>query len=155
LKKLYLYPRFRHEIIQSLETRLQPVVIELKQSLTKNMKHIQSSIFFAMNTCLKEIKKNINNNFNIDATFLTLENAISSNFDFFLKTQMENDWHKVTFKLKQIVADITVLRKLLDFLIRYDAFSFYYLLLKFKIASSEQVSPSLWFFFLFINFYFI
>jgi hypothetical protein len=37
-----------------------------------------------------------------------------------------------------------VLRKLLDYLIRYDAFSFYYLLMKLQQASTDQATPSLW-----------
>jgi hypothetical protein len=42
------------------------------------------------------------------------------------------------------VADLTTLRKLLDFLLRYDAFSFYSFLLTLKSASAQQTHPSLW-----------
>jgi hypothetical protein len=42
------------------------------------------------------------------------------------------------------VADIGVLRRLLDYLIRYDAFSFYYLLMKLQQASTDQPTPSPW-----------
>jgi hypothetical protein len=40
---------------------------------------------------------------------------------------------------------VGVLRKLLDYLIRYDAFAFYYLLMKLQQASNEQATPSLWY----------
>mgnify|MGYP006182946457 CR=1 FL=1 len=57
---------------------------------------------------------------------------------------MEAEWHRTAPRTKQLVADVGVLRKLLDYLVRYDAFSFYYLLMKLQVASSEQASPSLW-----------
>lgn len=59
-------------------------------------------------------------------------------------SQLESEWHRTVPRTKQLVADVAVLRKLLDYLIRYDAFSFYYLLMKLHVASSEQTSPSLW-----------
>ena len=59
-------------------------------------------------------------------------------------SQLESEWHRTAPRTKQLVADVSVLRKLLDYLVRYDAFSFYYLLMKLQVASSEQLSPSLW-----------
>lgn len=58
---------------------------------------------------------------------------------------MESEWHRTAPRTKQLVSDVSVLRKLLDYLIRYDAFAFYYLLMKLQVASSEQTSPSLWY----------
>jgi len=60
------------------------------------------------------------------------------------RSQLEAEWHRTAPRTKQLVADVGVLRKLLDYLVRYDAFSFYYLLMKLQVASSEQASPSLW-----------
>ena len=59
-------------------------------------------------------------------------------------SQLESEWHRVAQRTKQLVTDVAALRKLLDYLVRYDAFAFYYLLLKLQQASSEQVVPSLW-----------
>jgi DNA excision repair protein ERCC-4 len=63
---------------------------------------------------------------------------------FLLCSQLEAEWHRTPQRTKQLVTDVGVLRKLLDYLIRYDAFAFYYLLMKLQQASNEQATPSLW-----------
>ena len=140
MKKLYLYPRFRLEIADLLD-KYQPEVIELSQSLTFQMKAIQNAILVAMNSCITELKKSIPH---LETSHMTLENGLFHSFDLSLRNQLDVDWHKIPYRTKQIVADIGVLRKLLDYLIRYDSFSFYYLLLRLKLSSTEQISPSLW-----------
>lgn len=59
-------------------------------------------------------------------------------------SQLEAEWHRTPLRTKQLVTDLGVLRKLLDYLIRYDAFAFYYLLMKLQQASTEQATPSPW-----------
>jgi DNA excision repair protein ERCC-4 len=80
----------------------------------------------------------------VSSSYFTLENCLFSSFDNILKNQLDPDWYKLSFKTKQIISDITTLRKLLDYLVRYDCFSFYYLLTKIQLASNDQKSPSLW-----------
>eukprot|EP01038_Epipyxis_sp_PR26KG_P009087 gene9087-12256_t len=140
VKKLYLWPRFRLEISHILEER-QPEVIELAQSLTINMTAIQNAILVSLQTCINELKKASPQ---LEVNFLTLENGLFHNFDYILRSQLDPEWHKIPFRTKQLVSDLAVLRKLLDYLIRYDAFSFYYLLLKVKQSSNDQNAPSLW-----------
>jgi DNA excision repair protein ERCC-4 len=139
--KLYLWPRFRVDINQALASRVAPNVIELSISLSSHMKAIQSAILVAINTCVNELKKACPQ---LEMSHLTLENGLFSSFDHVLKSQLDPDWHKISIRTKQLVNDITTLRRLLDYLIRYDAFSFYYVLLKLQVASGEQLSPSLW-----------
>lgn len=141
LKKLYLWPRFRLEIAQALENHLQPEVVELKMSLTTNMRSIQNAILVCLNTCLTELKKACPN---LEAEQMTLENGLFGSFDYMIRSQLDPEWHRVSFRTKSIINDLGVLRKLLDYLIRYDAFSFYYLLLKLQATSSSQSSPALW-----------
>jgi DNA excision repair protein ERCC-4 len=76
--------------------------------------------------------------------YLTVENALFHSFDSLLKRSLEADWYKLSYRTKDLISDITTLRKLLDYLIRYDAFSFYYYLEQLHITSSEQTYPSLW-----------
>jgi DNA excision repair protein ERCC-4 len=60
---------------------------------------------------------------------------------------LEADWHRTAPRTKQLVSDLGVLRKLLDYLIRYDAFSFYYVLMKLQAASAtpdQAAAPSQW-----------
>lgn len=141
LKNLYLWPRFRLEINQSLESQTQSDVVELSLNLASNMKIIQSAILVALNTCIQEMKKACPH---ADTADWTLENGLFTAFDIKLRNQLDPDWHKIPYRSKQILNDMGILRKLLDYLIRYDAFSFYYLLLKIQSTSSEQQFPSLW-----------
>jgi DNA excision repair protein ERCC-4 len=143
IRKLYLWPRFRREIDTQLDSN-QPDVIELSLPLTPAMKAIQSAVLVAMNTCLSELRKSVPQLESSSTPLLTLENGLFQSFDRTLRNQLDADWHKISYKAKQLVTDLSTLRKLLDYLIRYDAFSFYYLLLKLQAASSEQASPSLW-----------
>ncbi len=160
VKKLYLWPRFRAQIDSQLSHN-QAEVIELSLPLTPAMKAIQSAILVAMNTCLQELKRSVpqlelsvgdksaaatasSSSGGSGSSLLTLENGLFQSFDHMIRSQLDADWHRISYKAKQLVTDLSTLRKLLDYLIRYDAFSFYYLLLKLQSASSEQISPSLW-----------
>jgi hypothetical protein len=126
------------------------------------MKMIQNAILVAMNTCVTELKKacpqlsgmhetmegssasSSGSSSSSSSSFLTLENGLFQSFDLMIRHQLDPDWHKISLRTKQLVNDMTTLRKLLDYLIRYDAFSFYYLLLKLQLASNEQQFPSMW-----------
>jgi ERCC4-type nuclease len=141
LKKLYLWPRFRLEIAKAIEQRPQPEVTELKLQVTSNMRAIQNAILVCLNSCLSELKKSCPT---LEAEQLTLENGLFSSFDSTIRSQLDPDWHRVSIRTKSIINDLGVLRKLLDYLIRYDAFSFYYLLLKLQATSSSQSMPALW-----------
>ena len=140
VKKLYLWPRFRLEIVNILD-KVQPEVIELSLPLTPHTKLIQSALLVAMKSCISELKKSCPQ---LEMANCTLENGLFHSFDISIRNQLDQDWHRITFRSKQLVADLTTLRKLLDYLINYDSFSFYYMLLKIQSASAEQISPSLW-----------
>lgn len=141
VKKLYLWPRFRLEIVDVLE-KLQPEVIELSLPLTAHTKAVQNALLVAMNSCISELKRACPQ---LEMTNCTLENGLFHSFDSSIRNQLDQEWHRVSYRSKQLVTDLTTLRKLLDYLISYDSFSFYYMLLKIQAASAEQISPSLWF----------
>ena len=140
IKKLYLWPRFQALVSQVLDSS-SPEVIELSQPLTKNMKSIQNALLVAMTSCISELKKAVTS---LDTSEFTLQNGLFHSFDAKIRSQLDSEWHKLSPRAKQLVADLTTLRKLLDFLLRYDAFSFYSFLLTLRAASALQVSPSLW-----------
>lgn len=140
VNRLYLWPRFQLLISQCLEKR-QPIVFEICSALTPHMKIIQNALLVAMNTCLSEIKKACPT---LETAQFTLENGLYKSFDHSLRYQLDQDWHRISWRTKQLVSDLTVLRKLMEYLIRYDAFSFYYLLQKLQKVSAEQAQPALW-----------
>lgn len=67
-----------------------------------------------------------------------------------IRKLLDPDWHRISSRTKTLLSDLADLRKLLEYLLRYDAFSFYYFLLKLKKASADSInakassSPSLW-----------
>lgn len=142
VKKLHLWPRFRLEIAQAIERRPQPEVIEIKMQLTANMRAIQNAILVCLNTCLTELKKACPT---LDGEIMTLENGLFASFDNTIRHHLDPEWHRTSLRVKAMIGDMGVLRKLLDYLIRYDAFSFYYLLLKLHATSSAQTTPALWY----------
>jgi DNA excision repair protein ERCC-4 len=50
--------------------------------------------------------------------------AHSGSFDRLLRQHMEESWHLVSARSKQIFRDVTVLRKLLSYLVSYDSVTF-------------------------------
>ena len=144
VKHLHLWPRFHQEVDQVLSTS-QPDVIEYSQPLSSNMISVQSAILVALNSVLKELKKKCNSL--IDTSCLSLDNGVFYHFSESIRSQLEPEWHKLTYSTKQYVNDLKTLRQLLDSLIRYDAISFYDYLLTLQESSStttSQSSPSCW-----------
>lgn len=82
VKKLYLWPRFRSEIVQSFASSKEPDVTEYITSLTPTMKNIQSAILVAMNSCIQELKKGVPT---LDTSNMTLENGLFQAFDVQIK----------------------------------------------------------------------
>jgi hypothetical protein len=146
---LYIWPRFKLDVSNVLNSKNQPEVIEYSQPMSVNMQYIQSAILVAMKNCMDEIKRQApfleieaKDNSNLS---LTLENALFKSFDMSIRTRLEADWHHVNYKTKQLASDLSQLRKLLDYLLCYDAYSFYSFLLSVKSSSvSVQQVPALW-----------
>lgn len=140
VKKLYLWPRFQ-AIVSEILDRNVPNVVEVSESLTKSMKDVQNALLVALNSCISELKKAVTS---LDTSEFTLQNGLFHSFDSKIRSQLDSEWHKLSPRAKQLTADLTTLRKLLDFLLRYDSFSFYSFLLTLRAASALQISPSLW-----------
>jgi len=142
LQKLYLWPRFHEAIVKSLDSS-QPEVIEILQPLSDSMKTMQSAILVALSTVINELKKAAPT---LETGYMTLENGLFSAFDHVVRSQLEPEWHRISTRTKQLVADLRSLRGLLDYLIRYDSLTFYYHLLRLRADSiaRDSFSPSLW-----------
>ncbi|KAF5177658.1 Dna repair endonuclease uvh1 [Thalictrum thalictroides] len=119
LRKLYLWPRFQVYVSQDLEKN-PPIVVDIRVSLSPNMEGIQKAVIEAMGACLKEIRKTNK----VDVEDLTLENGLFKSFDEIVRRQLDPIWHTLGRKTKQLVSDLKTLRKLLDYLVRYDAVTY-------------------------------
>lgn len=118
LRKASLWPRFHVSIAKSLEGKKQAEVIELEVNMSDAMKEIQAAVMECVEVSIHELKKG---NTGLDMEDWNLDSALTKNFDVIVKRQLDPNWHRVSWKTKQIVGDLTVLRSLLQAVVAYDA----------------------------------
>ncbi|CAM9436108.1 unnamed protein product, partial [Discosporangium mesarthrocarpum] len=140
VSKVYLWPRFHALVAEGLE-KDPPVVEELVQGLTPAMKEVQQILVVLMDQTLRELKAAAPA---LDTSDFKVESCIFTSFDKSLKRQLEPEWHQVTRKVKQLLADLKTLRTLLDYLFRYDSVTFYQLLQMERAKAAHERDPPLW-----------
>ncbi|KAK3191229.1 DNA repair protein RAD16 [Lecanicillium sp. MT-2017a] len=121
LKKASLWPRFHVTVAQSLEGKKKAEVIELEIPMTDAMRDIQNAIMECVEVSIHELKKG---NPGLEMDDWNLDSALLKNFDVIVRRQLDPNWHRVSWKTRQIVNDLTVLRGLLSYVVTYDAVSF-------------------------------
>lgn len=121
LRKASLWPRFHVTVAQSLEGKKKAEVIELEVPMTDSMRDIQNAIMECVEVSIHELKKG---NSGLEMDDWNLDSALLKNFDVMVRRQLDPNWHRVSWKTKQIVNDLTVLRTMLNSILTYDAVSF-------------------------------
>lgn len=121
LKKASLWPRFHVTVAKSLEGKKKAEVIELEVPMTDAMKEIQNAIMECVEVSIHELKKG---NSGLEMEDWNLDSALLKNFDVIVRRQLDPNWHRVSWKTRQIVNDLSVLRGLLNSVLTYDAVSF-------------------------------
>lgn len=121
LQKPALYPRFHATVAQSLEGRRKAEVIELEVPMTDAMREIQIAVLECVEASISELRKS---NSGIEMEDWTLDSALHRNFDVIIRRQLDPVWHRTTFKTRQVVRDLTLLRTILHALLTYDAVDF-------------------------------
>ncbi|KAG5592739.1 hypothetical protein H5410_043253 [Solanum commersonii] len=119
VRKLHLWPRFQVYVAQDLE-RDPPEVVDIRVPMSTYMIGIQKAVIEVMDACLKEMRKTNK----VDVEDLTVENGLFKSFDEIVKRQLDPIWHTLGKRTKQLVSDLKTLRKLLDYLVRYDAVTY-------------------------------
>ncbi|XP_060207457.1 DNA repair endonuclease UVH1 [Lycium barbarum] len=119
LRKLHLWPRFQVYVSQDLE-RDPPEVVDIRVPMSTYMIGIQKAVIEVMDACLKEMRKTNK----VDVEDLTVENGLFKSFDEIVRSQLDPIWHTLGKRTKQLVSDLKTLRKLLDYLVRYDAVTY-------------------------------
>ncbi|KZT71130.1 hypothetical protein DAEQUDRAFT_688077 [Daedalea quercina L-15889] len=120
LRTVHIYPRFHVEVKESLDVK-RPDLIELHQDMSESMSEIHHAIVQCMTTTLSEIKRA---NTALDLDDLNIDNAYFKSFDMIVRRMLDPVWHKVGPRTKQLVGDLAVLRRLLSYLLTYDAIAF-------------------------------
>ncbi|KAL1942922.1 hypothetical protein VTO73DRAFT_4593 [Trametes versicolor] len=121
LRTVHIYPRFHAEIKESLD-RKTPDIVELHQDMTEGMAEIHHGIVQCMTTTLAELKRA---NTTLDLDDLSIDNAYFRSFDMIVRRMLDPVWHKVGPRTKQLVGDLATLRRLLTYLLTYDALAFH------------------------------
>ncbi|KAK4189248.1 putative DNA repair protein rad16 [Podospora australis] len=121
LRKASLWPRFHVHVAQALEGKKKAEVIELEVPMTTSMREIQAAIMECVEVSIHELKKG---NSGLEMDDWNLDSALLKNFDTMVRRQLDPNWHRVSWKTKQIVGDLTVLRGLLQSVLALDAVSF-------------------------------
>ncbi|PNH38287.1 hypothetical protein VD0004_g8535 [Verticillium dahliae] len=121
LKKASLWPRFHVTVAESLEGKKKAEVIELEVPMTDAMKDIQNAIMECVEVSIHELKKG---NTGLEMDDWNLDSALLKNFDVMVRRQLEPNWHRVSWKTRQIVHDLSVLRGMLHSVLSFDAVSF-------------------------------
>ncbi|KAG8073052.1 hypothetical protein GUJ93_ZPchr0006g43601 [Zizania palustris] len=119
IRRLHLWPRF-HVLTASDLERAPPEVVDVRVPMTQPMRGIQVAVLDAMDACLKELRRTNK----VDVEDLTVDKGIFKSFDEIVRRQLDPIWHTLGKKTKQLVADLRTLRKLLDYLVRYDAVTY-------------------------------
>ncbi|KAI9370672.1 hypothetical protein BJX61DRAFT_80683 [Aspergillus egyptiacus] len=121
LRKASLWPRFHVTVAESLEGHRKAEVIELEVPMSDKMREIQNAVLECVELCIGELKKA---NTGLDMADWTLDSALHRSFDIAIRRQLDPMWHRVSFRTKQIVSDLSDLRAILHALLSYDAVSF-------------------------------
>lgn len=121
LRKASIWPRYQVTIKKSLEGKKKAEVIELEVPMSDSMRDIQNAIMECVEVSIGELKKA---NTGLEMDEWNIDSALHKNFDIIVRRQLDPVWHRVSWKTKQIVNDLTVLRGLLHSLLTYDAVKF-------------------------------
>ncbi|KAL5611392.1 uncharacterized protein BROUX77_001548 [Berkeleyomyces rouxiae] len=121
LRKVSLWPRYHLTVANSLEGKRHAEVIELEVPMTDAMLRIQNAIKECVEQCVQEIRKT---NTGLDLEEWDARTVMLQNFDVMIRRQLEPNWHRISNKTRRIVADLTVLRALLQYVLEYDAVAF-------------------------------
>ncbi|OHF03455.1 DNA repair protein [Colletotrichum orchidophilum] len=121
LRKASLWPRFHVTVAESLEGKKTAEVIELNISMSEAMRDIQNAILECVEVSIHELKKG---NTGLEMEDWNLDSALHKNFDVIIRRQLDPNWHRVSWKTRQIVNDLSVLRGMLSSVLSLDAVSF-------------------------------
>jgi DNA excision repair protein ERCC-4 len=111
LRKPSLWPRFHVTVAKSLEGRKKAEVIELEVPMSGSMRDIQNAILECVEVSISELRKS---GTGLELDDWTLDSALHKSFDVIIRRQLDPIWHRVSFRTRQIVGDLTVLRNMLQ-----------------------------------------
>ena len=79
--------------------------------MTDSMKDIQNAVLECVEVSISELRKA---GTGIELDDWTLDSALHKSFDVIIRRQLDPIWHRVSYRTRQIVNDLTVLRSVLQ-----------------------------------------
>ena len=104
------------------------------------MTEVHAAILVALQGCLTELRKSLPN---VDASLFNLQEGMFKSHDVKLRLILDPEWHRLSLRTKQLISDLKTVRSLLEYLLRYDAVTFYTVLESLKssnVATSNSNS---------------
>lgn len=148
VSKVSIWPRFRVSVEDSFKNKSKNNeidIVELHLKLTDSMRIIQECIMEIMNALLNELKKTSMGNLKD----ITIENGLFNDFEYNLYISFKPYWNKLSLKTKNLIKDLINLKRLLKYILSYDAITFYRHLLSMKKLSIDHktnIPKSIWLF---------
>jgi len=145
-KEIFIWPRSRPEVVESLDSRAKPNVIEIRVNLTPLMESIQFAVMDLLDMLLKDLK-NSNPSLFSDADEINIENVITPNFSRLVRRSFEPVWHQLSILSKRILEDMKLLRRVLFSLTDDDCVTFNDLITSIRQGITMDVKTSDWIFY--------
>ena len=111
LQKSSIWPRFQLAVARSLEGERKTEVIEFEVPMTDSMRDIQNAVLECVEVSISELRKA---GTGIELDDWTVDTALERNFHTQIKRQLDGVWHRISFRTRQIVNDLSVLRNILQ-----------------------------------------
>lgn len=111
LRKPSLWPRFHITVAKSLEGKKKAEVVELEVPMTESMQLIQNAILECVEVSISDLRKA---GTGLELEDWTLDSALHKSFDVIIRRQLDPIWHRVSYRTRQIVNDLIVLRTILQ-----------------------------------------
>ncbi|KAF8428265.1 hypothetical protein EV426DRAFT_680524 [Tirmania nivea] len=121
VRRNMLWPRFDITVSKSLEAK-KPEVVELEVGMTESMREIQIAILECIEASISELRRT--NSQHLELEDWTVDSALHKDFDIIIRRQLDPVWHRVSYKTRQIVSDLTQFRELLHSLLSEDCVHF-------------------------------
>ena len=119
-QNLQLWPRFRTEVQDDFEGAA-PELVEVSVSADPEANIIYEAIAELLDASVKELRKHEK----LDTTDLSPSQGLTSAFDETIRRQLAPVWHTVPPKIRQLVDDMRTLRSLANYLLKFDAVTFF------------------------------
>lgn len=135
LRNVVLFPRFHVSVAKSLEGKRKAEVIELEVPMTEAMRDIQNAVMECVEVSISELKKG---NPGLEMEDWNLDSALHRSFDAIVRRQLDPVWHRTSYRTRQIVRDLGMLRSILHSLLMLNAVDFHKYLDTVLAASQPQ-----------------